>query len=310
MATTIPTLKLNDGNSIPVIGFGTGTALSKRRQETPGFNKDLVEILKSAIKQGIRHIDGAQGYGNEEEIGVAIKESGVPRKELFITTKVRDIKDLPGAIDVSLEKLQLEFVDLYLIHQPREELADLKKAWLELEAIKKAGKAKSIGVSNHLHRHLEAILEVATIVPAVNQIEFHPYLQRAHNLVPWSKEHGIVTTSYNGLTPLRKGAGGPLDGPLKEIAKKHGVSENAVLIQWQIRQDVVPITTSSKPERIAEYLQGVGLKLSKEEVEEITSLAHMRVFSESSILNDRQPVTPVPSWFGLERSDINQEFPN
>jgi diketogulonate reductase-like aldo/keto reductase len=128
----IPTFKLNDGNSIPLVskpvtstldsiyltasnlqlGFGTGTANSKRRQETPGFNKDLVEIIKSAIKQGIRHIDGAQGYGNEEEIGVAIKESGIPREELFITTKVRDVKDLPGAIDVSLEKLQLEYVDL------------------------------------------------------------------------------------------------------------------------------------------------------------------------------------------------------
>jgi diketogulonate reductase-like aldo/keto reductase len=160
-------------------------------------------------------------------------------------------------------------------------LSELQKAWLALESIKKSGKAKSIGVSNHLRPHVEAILEVATIVPVVNQIEFHPYLQRGNNYIPWLKEHGIEVTSYNGLAPLRKGAGGPLDAPLKDIAKKHGVSENAVLIQWQIQQDIVPITTSGKPERIAEYLQGVELKLSPEEVEEITRLGlshHFRGF--------------------------------
>ncbi|KUJ17037.1 Aldo/keto reductase [Mollisia scopiformis] len=281
----IPSLKLNDGNSIPLLGFGTGTAQSKRRQEKPGFNQDLVDILEIAIKQGIRHIDGAEGYANEEEIGVAIKESGIPREELFITTKVRDIRTLPGAIDVSLEKLQLEYVDLYLIHSPygAKELSELQTAWLAMESIQKSGKAKSIGVSNHLQPHIEAILEVATIVPAVNQIEFHPYLQRGNNLVPWLKEHGIEVTSYNGLTPLRKGLGGPLDGPLKEIAKKYGVSENAVLIQWQIHQGIVPITTSSKPERLAEYLQGVELKLEPEEVEEITRVGLTHHFRASQL---------------------------
>jgi diketogulonate reductase-like aldo/keto reductase len=162
-------------------------------------------------------------------------------------------------------------------------LPELQKGWLALESIKKSGKAKSIGVSNHLRPHIEAILKVATIIPAVNQIEFHPYLQRGNNLVPWLKEHGIEVTSYNGLTPLRKGLGGPLDEPLKRIAKKHRVTENAVLIQWQIQQDVVPITTSSKPERIAEYLQGVELKLGPEEVEEITKLGLTHHFRASQL---------------------------
>jgi diketogulonate reductase-like aldo/keto reductase len=152
-----------------------------------------------------------------------------------------------------------------------------------MEWIKISGKAKSIGVSNHLRSHVEAVLEIATIIPAVNQIEFHPYLQRGNNYVPWLKERGIEVTSYNGLTPLRKGLGGPLDGPLKDIAKKHGVSENAVLIQWQIQQDIVPITTSTKLERIAEYLQGVELKLSPEEVEEITRLGLTNHFRASQV---------------------------
>lgn len=162
-------------------------------------------------------------------------------------------------------------------------MSELQKGWLALEAIQKSGKAKSIGVSNHLRHHVEAILEVATVLPAVNQIEFHPYLQRGNNLVPWLKEKGVRVTSYNGLTPLRKGAGGPLDGPLKEIAKKHGLSENAVLIQWQIQQGVVPITTTGKPERIAEYLRGVELTLSPEEVEEITRVGLSHHFRASQL---------------------------
>jgi diketogulonate reductase-like aldo/keto reductase len=159
----------------------------------------------------------------------------------------------------------------------------LQKAWKDLESIKASCKAKSIGVSNHLRQHVDAILEIATIVPAVNQIEFHPYLQRGDNYVPWLKEQGIQVTSYNGLTPLRKGLGGPLDSRLKDIAAEHGVSESAVLIQWQIQQGVIPITTSGKPERIAEYLQGVELKLSEEEVEEITRLGLSHHFRASQV---------------------------
>jgi diketogulonate reductase-like aldo/keto reductase len=109
---------------------------------------------------------------------------------------------------------------------------------------------------------VEAILKVATIIPAVNQIEFHLCLQRANNYIPWLKEQGVEVTSYRGLTPLRNGLGGPLDGPLKEIAIKHGAPENAVLIQWQLQQSIVFITTASKPERISEHLKGVDLKLT------------------------------------------------
>jgi diketogulonate reductase-like aldo/keto reductase len=171
----------------------------------------------------------------------------------------------------------------YLIHQPygAANSSELQAAWKAMESIKHSGKAKSIGVSNYLRSHIDSILETATIIPANNQLEFHPYLQRANGLVPFLQKKGILVTSYGGLTPLRKGKGGPLDGPLADIAARHGVSENAVLIQWQLTQNVVPITTSTKAERLAEYKAGIGLKLSQEDVDEITRVGlthHFRAF--------------------------------
>jgi diketogulonate reductase-like aldo/keto reductase len=144
---------------------------------------------------------------------------------------------------------------------------DLQNAWLEVEKIKKSGRAKSIGVANHQRAHLETILEVATIVPALNQLEFHPYLQRAHNYLPWMREQDIEVASFNDLTPITKARPGPLDEPLARIAKKHGVSENTVLIKWQIDQNVVPITTTKSISRLSEYLAALNLTLTPEEAE-------------------------------------------
>ncbi|KUJ20456.1 Aldo/keto reductase [Mollisia scopiformis] len=267
---TFPTRRLGDGNAIPAIGFGTGTTWYKEDPNEP-FNRDLVEILKTAIKHGFRHIDGSDAYGTEEEIGVAIKESGVPREELFVTTKVLEgIYDVPAAIKASLAKLQLGYVDLYLLHSPyvAKKPSDLQNAWLAIEEVKKSGLAKSIGVSNHQRPHLETILEVATIKPALNQLEFHPYLQRAYGYLSWMREHGIEVASFNGLTPIRSGSPGPLDGPLARIAKAHGVTENAV----------VPVTTTTKEERMLEYIKAVDLKLNPEEVEEITRIGFTHHF--------------------------------
>jgi diketogulonate reductase-like aldo/keto reductase len=160
--------------------------------------------------------------------------------------------------------------------------ADLQNAWLAIEQVKKSGLAKSIGVSNHQRPHLETILEVATIKPALNQLEFHPYLQRAHGYLPWMQENGIEVASFNGLTPIRSGSPGPLDGPLARIAAAHGVTENAVLIKWQMEQKVVPVTTTTKEERTMEYMKAVDLKLNPEEVEEITRIGlthHFRAWA-------------------------------
>ncbi|OJD29091.1 alcohol dehydrogenase [Diplodia corticola] len=268
--TPIPSLKLNDGNSIPMLGYGTGTAWYKSGDESQ-IDRSLVESTKVAIKLGYTHLDGAEMYKTEPELGMAIKESGVPRERLFVTTKVyANIKDIKAAIKLSLKKLQLDYVDLYLIHAPFFAKSDeeLQAKWKEMEEVQAAGLAKSIGVSNYLPQHLEATLKTATVVPAVNQIEFHPYLQHAP-LIAFHKQHGIATQAYGPLSAATKAKPGPIDDFSAALAKKYAVSEGEIALRWCIDQDVVPITTSSKEQRLSDYLRAATFKLTPAEVKEL-----------------------------------------
>ncbi|TGO07389.1 hypothetical protein BTUL_0284g00030 [Botrytis tulipae] len=250
-----------------MIGFGTGTAWYQEDPEEP-VNRDLVDVLKAAIERGFHHIDAPDAYGTEEEVGVAIKECDIPRKEIFVTTKV----------------LEADYVDLYLFRLPylAKRLSDLQQIWLSMEQVKVSENAQSIGVSNHQRPHIEEILKVATIIPALNQLEFHPYLQRAHDYLPWMRAHGIEVASFNGLTPITKARPGPLDDILAEIAARNQVPENAVLISWQTAQSVVATTTTMKVGRLEDYAAAVQLKLSREEQENITQVGlthHLRAWA-------------------------------
>ncbi|KAF2002535.1 aldo-keto reductase family 1 member C13 [Amniculicola lignicola CBS 123094] len=277
--TPIPVLKLNDGTSMPMLAYGTGTAWFKKGEESK-VDQGVIDGVKMAIKLGYTHLDGAEAYKTEPELGTAIKEGGVPREKLFITTKVmQNVRDIQNALKSSLKKLQLDYVDLYLIHEPffAKSDEDLQNAWAEMEALQKAGLTKSIGVSNFLPKHLEAILKTAKVVPVCNQIEFHPYLQHTE-LLDLHKKHNIATTAYGPLSAATKAKPGPADNFLAALAKKYAVSEGEVSLRWCIDQDVVPITTSSKEQRLSDYLRAATFKLTPAEIKQLNELGQEKHF--------------------------------
>lgn len=232
-------------------------------------------------------MDGADGYGNEAELGLAIKEAGVSREKLYVTTKLSKpsaSKTVEEDFSASLERLGLDYVDLYLIHSPFFADGDpalLQAKWAELEAIRASGRARSIGVSNFLQRHLEVVLETARVPPAINQIEFHPYLQHG-SLLQFHRERAIAVSAYSGLSALTRAGPGPLDDVYPALARKYGVSEGEVALRWILDQGVVAITTSSSEERLKSFLTKVpSFKLTPAEVQLIADKGgekHFRAF--------------------------------
>lgn len=270
------TLKLSSGFSIPSIGFGTGTALFKR---DPDSSAQIITAVTDALKAGFTHLDTAEGYGNEIEVGEAIAKSGVKRKDIFITTKLsKSFDDPEGNLDRALKELKTDYVDLYLIHNTsflsggKITIGDL---WKSFEAIVEKGKAKSIGVSNFAVEHLEELLKTAKIKPAVNQIEYHAYLQnQTPGIVEFAKKNGIYIESYGGLVPLTTATDGPLTPVVEKIAKTHGKSTTQVLLRWVLQNDVISVTTSRNPDRLKEILDIYSFELTPEEVEEITKVGN------------------------------------
>jgi 2,5-diketo-D-gluconate reductase A len=258
---TVPLITLNDGRQIPQLGFGVF-------QVDPA---DTERVVTDALEVGYRHIDTAKIYNNEEGVGAAIAASSLPREELFITTKLWN-SDQGGqaaldAFDLSMAKLQLDYVDLYLIHWPSPKRGLAVESWLTLETILQSGRAKSIGVSNFTPGLLAPILDAGSVVPAVNQIEFHPYFQQRASAA-FDAEHGIVTESWSPL-----GQGALVDEPeVAAIAAAHGKSVAQVILRWHLQLGNVVIPKSTHKERMAENFALFDFELSADEQAVVTGL--------------------------------------
>jgi len=262
-SSTVPTLELNDGHRIPQLGFGV-------------FKVDPAQterVVSAALEVGYRHIDTAAVYGNEEGVGAAIAKSGVPRDELFITTKLWNDDqgtDTPfAAIDRSLGKLGLNHVDLYLIHWPAPANDRYIESWRAMEQIRQQGKARSIGVSNFLVQHLERLLAETDVVPAVDQIELHPAHQQ-RDVTEFARSKDIQIEAWG---PLGQGKYDLLELPeITGPAAAHGKTPAQVAIRWHLQVANVVFPKSSNPGRIAENFDVLDFTLSDAEVQAITAL--------------------------------------
>ncbi|KAF8644679.1 hypothetical protein AX16_008339 [Volvariella volvacea WC 439] len=252
------TIPLNDGHEIPVIAFGTGSVMK---------DHNATASVEQALETGFSHIDTAQVYHNEESVGVAIRESGLSRSELYVTSKYGG-GNIQQRIRESLSRLGLKHLDLYLIHHPSFITGDLASAWREFEKIKEDGLSKSIGVSNFTLPLLQQLLKTAYVKPAVNQIRFHPYNYAENKeLLEYSKRHGIVTEAYSSLTPITQYPGGPVDVPVQAAADRRGVAPGQIILAWVRAKGVVIVTTSSKKERLEQYLAAADIEpLTEEEI--------------------------------------------
>lgn len=254
------TTTLHNGVKMP--WFGLGVFKVKEGSE-------VVESVKAAIKNGYKSIDTAAVYQNEEGVGQAIKEAGVPREELFITTKVwnadQGYESTLKAFETSMEKLGLEYLDLYLIHWPV--AGKYNDTWKALEKLYKDGRVRAIGVSNfHIH-HLKDLLENAEIKPMVNQVEYHPHLAQTE-LLEFCKAEGIQMEAWS---PLKQGQL-LSEATIVEIAEKHGKSPAQVILRWDLQNGVVTIPKSIKEHRIIENADVFNFELSAEDMDRLNSL--------------------------------------
>jgi diketogulonate reductase-like aldo/keto reductase len=252
-------IKLNNGVEIPALGYGT-YKVERGREALDG--------TLWALEAGYRHIDTASMYGNESDIGDAVRKSGIPREEIFITTKVwnsdQGYDRTLRAFDASLSRLNSGYIDLYLIHWPVEILRD--ETYRALETIYSEGRARAIGVSNYTIRHLEVLISKFDIVPAVNQVEFSPFLYQK-DLLDYCNSKGILIEAYSPLVRGRK----MNDPRLRKLAEKYGKDPAQMLIKWGLQHNLVSLPKSSRKDRIISNADVFGFEISPEDMELMNS---------------------------------------
>jgi 2,5-diketo-D-gluconate reductase A len=259
---TAPTLVLNDGNAIPQLGLGTW----------PLKDAEVAPVVVAAIESGYRHIDTAFRYGNERGVGQGIRDSGVRREELFVTTKLDgayqgDDRAIEG-LDGCLQRLGLDYVDLLLIHWPLPQRDEYVSTWKTFEKLVGAGKARSIGVSNFKPAHLDRLLAEATIPPATNQIQLNPRISRREQRA-YNAAHGIVTVSWGPLGPGTDLLEAPI---LAQLGDKYGKTPAQIVLRWHVELGIVAIPKSATPARIAQNIDIFDFALAGDEVAAISAL--------------------------------------
>jgi diketogulonate reductase-like aldo/keto reductase len=269
---------LNNGVRMPQLGFGVW--------KIP--DDQVTQVLEKAFEIGYRSVDTARIYKNEEGVGRAVAESGIPREELFITTKVwnsdQGYENTLKAFEASLQRLGLDYVDLYLIHWPTPKYDQYVETYKALEKLYKDGRVRAIGVSNFDIDHLERILNECEVVPAVNQVECHPYLQQKE-LKAFCKKHGIAVEAYS---PLMNGKDALQDEVILKIAKKYGKTPAQVILRWHLQEGVIAIPRTVTPSRMEENFRVFDFELSEEDMKEIAALdRNVRVNAVPSEFNVR-----------------------
>ena len=272
---TVPNVTLANGVQMPILGFGVYQIPAEQTEQA----------VSEALAAGYRHLDTAAAYGNEEAVGRAIRSSGIPRDELFVTTKLW-IQDRPvedgarRAAETSLQKLGLDTIDLYLIHQP---YGDVYSAWRVMQELHAQGVLRAIGVSNFYPDKLIDLIEHNEVAPAVNQIETHPFFQRT-DYQELMRERGVQIESWG---PLAEGRNDLFTDPtLSAIGEAHGKSVAQVVLRWLVQREVVVIPKSVRPERMAENLDVFDFSLTDEDLSRIAAMDT----GESLFFDHRDPV--------------------
>jgi len=263
MTFEIPRYTLNDGQSVPVIGFGT----------YPLRGDEGVEAMVRALEAGYRLLDTAVNYGNEEEVGEAVRRSGLPREDIQVTSKIpgrhHEYDQAIGSVEESLRRLRFDYLDQVLIHWPNPGVGKYVEAWRALVELRNRGLVRSIGVSNFTEQHLHAVIADSGVTPAVNQVELHPYFPQQEML----RVHSDLDIQTEAWSPLGKRSAPFAEPAVSEPAERHGVTPAQVILRWHLQRRSLPLPKSATPQRQRQNLDLFGFELTDAEVDAITALA-------------------------------------